>query len=526
MNKGKNRTSMDVQNQIFLLYDRGYSLRNISRCLDVSRNTIRKFVREKKSQKTKGIVKEDLSTSYDEPQGAVINTEDTIVSDDKDLKLPKWLSVSDLVWIEKERHKGIAYKTLYCELKPPITYWTFWNCVRDLLGRKTPKISVRLTHQPGEKVQVDFTDGVTLVDPQTGEEKKTQLFVGVLPFSQLTFAIFKENQKLPSFIEAHEAMWRFFGGVTPYVVPDNLKSAVAKAHLYDPDRNKTFCHYANGAGFAVLPARPYHPRDKGAVEVACRILQDQFIQQVRHRKFYSLHDLNASLFQYLKQLNHAVMKDYGVSRWDRFQEEKQHLKPVPEKMFEFAEWKLCKVHPDCHIQVQKCLYSVPFAYVGKQVRVRVGPHLVEVFDSETQQSLTSHVRGKRIGERITKTEHWPPQKADLLSFDFAQAKREAQKIGPETSALVENLSKTPYPLQYLRMLQGFLRLLHKGEYSQEDAEYACKMSLATKRFRLMFLKQCCQQHKGLGNKPIPSVRAPKRDLSTLFLHSPYKKDNQ
>lgn len=517
---------MDVQNQILLLHERGYSLRNISRCLYVSRNTIRRFVREKKSLKDKegaqrgaSLLEADPLVKFPEDSDC-LNQE--VIIEEK--KLPKWLSMSDFEWVEKERQKGIAFKTLYFELNPPVTYWTFWRRVRNLLGQKAPKISVRLNHQPGEKVQVDFTDGITIMDPHTGAEKKTQLFVGVLPFSQMTFAIFKENQKLPNFIESHESMWRFFGGVTPYVVPDNLKSAVTKAHIYDPDRNKTFCHYANEAGFAVLPARPYRPQDKGAVEVACRIIQDQFMQKVRSRKFYSLHELNAALTKYLSELNNSIMKDYGVSRLERFQEEKGLLKAVPESTFEFSEWKLCKVHPDCHIQVQKCLYSVPFSYVGKQVRVRIGPRLIEVFDQNTQESLTSHVKGTRVGERVTKTEHWPSEKVDLLSFDFAQAKRDAQKIGPKTAELVDFLSKAPYPLQYLRMLQGFLRLLNKGEFNKEDVEYASKMSLATKRYKLMFLRIYCQQHKTLGNKPLPSAQAPKRDIETLFLHSTRKED--
>jgi transposase len=46
-------------------------------------------------------------------------------------------------------------------------------------------------------------------------------------------------------------MFAYFGGVTPYLVVDNLKSGVHKAHLYDPDVNPTYCDFANHMGFAV-----------------------------------------------------------------------------------------------------------------------------------------------------------------------------------------------------------------------------------------------------------------------------------
>jgi transposase len=239
MNKGKNRTSMDVQHQIKLLYERGYSLHKISKCLCISRNTVRKFAREQKALKAQALLA--LEAKTEEITEESIEEKSPLEKEkSSEVTLPAWLSLSDFEWIKAERQKGIQFKTLFEELSPPVTYWTFWRRASALLGQKTPQISVRLEHKPGERAQVDFTDGISIWDPLTGAEKKTQLFVGVLPFSQLTFAVFKESRKLPDFIEAFEAMWAFFGGVTPYVVPDNLKSAVTKAHNYDPDRNKTF----------------------------------------------------------------------------------------------------------------------------------------------------------------------------------------------------------------------------------------------------------------------------------------------
>ena len=60
-------------------------------------------------------------------------------------------------------------------------------------------------------------------------------------------------------------MFAYFGGITPYVVVDNLKSGVHRADLYDPDVNPTYCDFANHMGFAVLPARPYKARDHCAI---------------------------------------------------------------------------------------------------------------------------------------------------------------------------------------------------------------------------------------------------------------------
>ena len=47
--------------------------------------------------------------------------------------------------------------------------------------------------------------------------------------------------------------------------PDNLRSAVSRAHRYEPDTNPTYHDLARHYGVAVLPARVRRPRDKSLV---------------------------------------------------------------------------------------------------------------------------------------------------------------------------------------------------------------------------------------------------------------------
>jgi transposase len=424
-------------------------------------------------------------------------------------------------WDEATRElaKGVSYKTLYKELSPSeVSYWTFWKTLKRRAALPAPTKAL-LVHKPGECVQVDYAQGINIVCPVTGEVSTTQLFVGVLPFSQKVFAEFTTSQKLPSFIESHERMWEFFGGVTQYTTPDNLKSAVTRAHIYDPDLNKTFCDYANHAGFAVLPARPVRPRDKASAEGTIGVLQRTFFESVRKKTFTSLAELNAALKAYLAVLNASVMKDYGVSRDERFAYEKGFLGPVPQQRFEISEWKTSVVHPDCHIQVAKGLYSVPWTYVGKKVRVRLTSRVVEIFDQDTAALVCSHSRSQKLGERKTNAEHWPPEKRSHLSFDIAAAKAAAAKIGPTTSELVTLLFDQAFPLRHLRMVQGMLRLVNNGRFTPKDLEYAARCGLNHSTFRLAYLTACCQFHARGGARPqgLPSSLMPERDLKTIHL---------
>lgn len=338
--------------------------------------------------------------------------------------------------------------------------------------------------------------------------------MGVLPFSSYTFGEFVKNQKLPTFIGVQERMFSFFGGVTPYIVPDNLKSGVHQAHLYDPDVNPTYCDFANHMGFAVLPARPYKPRDKGAGESAVGVIQRSFFQEVRNRTFYSIHELNCAFRQYPDRLNRAVMKDYGVSRAMRFEEEKKLLRSLPAARFQMSEWRSAKVHPDCHIQMDKNFYSTPFRYVGQTVRVKLTEKMVEVFDGDSQP-IAAHVRLGGHGKFSTFDAHYPEAKVSVARFEVHHARDEAKRIGPNVDRLIELLLSGEHPLRHLRRVQGILRLTRSHQVSAEALDYACAQGLLFRKTRLAYLKSCAVHFQRNGLKP--KLVAPERPPESAHL---------
>jgi transposase len=78
-------------------------------------------------------------------------------------------------------------------------------------------------------------------------------------------------------------------------VPDQLKSGVTRACLYEPDAQRTYEELAQHYGTTVLPARPARPRDKAKVEVAVQIVQRWLLARIRNEVFHSLGALNARL---------------------------------------------------------------------------------------------------------------------------------------------------------------------------------------------------------------------------------------
>ncbi len=388
------------------------------------------------------------------------------------------------------------------------------------MREKKPNVTIPLTHKPGEKAQIDYCDGIDIIDPVTCKITKTQLFTGVLPFSSHIYAEFSLDQKQASFLQSQENMWRYFGGVTPYLISDNLKSGVHKAHIYDPVTNPTYCDFANHHGFAVLPARPYRPKDKGAVEATVQALQQSFYQKHNRRTFISLGELNLALHQFLEEFKHRQMKDHGASRWERFQQEKDLLLPVAEP-FDFREWTTAKVHPDCHIQVKHCFYSVPFQRVGQQVRVRISKGLVEIFDAECQP-IAAHARLMGKGKRSMVDSHLPEERLQASRFEIKQAKAKAEVIGPKMSELMDTLFSGPRPLINLRRSLGILRAYGKDGIDQGAMEFAAGQCLTFRRFQLAYFRSCAKTFASQRHRN--KQQAPHRDESSLCLQYSHGKE--
>lgn len=169
------------------------------------------------------------------------------------------------------QRKGVTLQLLWEEYQtstagPHYSYPQF--CARYRAWRQTLKRSLRQVHHAGEKLFVDYCGPtVPVIDGLTGAVRSAQIFVAVLGASNYTYAEATWTQSLPDWIGSHVRALTFFGGVPQLIIPDNLKAGVAKACRYEPDLTPTYAEWARHYNTAILPARPYKPKDKAKVEV-------------------------------------------------------------------------------------------------------------------------------------------------------------------------------------------------------------------------------------------------------------------
>jgi transposase len=87
----------------------------------------------------------------------------------------------------------------------------------------------------------------------------------------------------------------FFDGAPQQIVCDNLRSGITRACFYEPLVNRTYADMARHYRTTVIPARPYKARDKAKVEVGVQVVQRWILTRLRHRRFFSLSELNSAI---------------------------------------------------------------------------------------------------------------------------------------------------------------------------------------------------------------------------------------
>jgi transposase len=386
---------------------------------------------------------------------------------------PDWAAVH-----RELRRAGVTLQLLWEEHRAAYPdgygFSRFCELYRTWKTRLSP--TMRQSHVAGERLFVDYA-GTTLplVDASTGKLMSAQLFVAVLGASNYTYAEASWTQGLSDWIGAHTRSFAFIGGVPAMVVSDNLRSGISKACFYEPAVNRSYAEMAAHYNTAIVPARPYKPRDKAKVEVAVQIATRFIIAKLRNRRFFSLPALNAAIAELLTQINNRGSRHLGASRRTLFEElERAALKPLPAEPYVFAEWKECRVGLDYHVEIDKHYYSVPHQLLREKVWARITARTVEVF--HRGKRVAAHVRSSSNRKHTTVREHMPSSHQRYADWTPERLRRQAGAIGRNTSALVEIiLRERTHPEQGFRACVGIVRLAKT--YGRERLEAACARAL-------------------------------------------------
>jgi transposase len=333
--------------------------------------------------------------------------------------------------------------------------------------------SMRQVHRAGDKLFVDYA-GQSV--PYGGEGERAQVFVAVLGASNYTFACATAHQRLEDWTAALVRALDYIDGVPALIVPDNARALIADPDRYEPRASATIADLAAHYGTAVLPARPYRPRDKAKVEVAVQIVERWILARLRDRAFATLEEVDEAIGGLLDELNRRPFKRLPGSRHSAYETlDRPALKPLPASRYEFARYASARVNIDYHVSVEEHFYSVPHALVHQSVEVRVTAGSVEIL--HRGRRAAAHRRSFTRYGYTTLPEHLPAAHRAHLEWTPGRLVRWGEQHGVACAEVIRRILATRlHPEQGYRSCLGLLRL--ERQHGAQRLEAACARALA------------------------------------------------
>ena len=334
---------------------------------------------------------------------------------DSDWVQPDWDAVIEALNAPRKRRRvRLTRRKLWEEYRDEVEaqggraygYSQFCARLKAHRGSCGGSAQMHFDYEPGLYGMADFS-GKTLALRTGRGETDVEIFVAVLAHSNLIYAEAVPDQTVRHWTMAHRRALEYFGGTPQRWIIDNLKSGVD-----DPDRddirlNPSYREFALHYEMAVLPARKGRATDKGLVEASVKAVQTRILLALRHQTFFSLDTMNAAIRRELDRLNDTPMA-CGESRRALFEaSERAALAALPTHPWEWGEWVERKVGPNCHIRFERNHYSAPERYIGRQVDVRAGERMVEVFLERGGERIAVHRRKSGRNQYATPPEHMP-----------------------------------------------------------------------------------------------------------------------
>ena len=490
-----NCLKMMKRQQVLALLELGWTYRRIEAESGVRRETVSRYDRLRRANAAKVFAgSEPERTASDPPDPGPEAANPAKVFPGSDANAAKVFAGSALPprstaapyrsAIVEKLDRGLSYQRIWQDLVEEYGFGGSYESVKRFARElDQPRRAVGVYHSPpGEEGQVDFFRGAPTFRAETGQWERPWVFRLTMAHSRHGYEEAVWDQKLETFLRLHESAFGDLGGVPRIVRQDNLKAAVVRACLYDPDSNDIYAAFARHWGFTPLPIRPRTPQENGKEERSGGYVKDNAL---KGRRFESLEEQN----DFLRRWNRTIarLRIHGTTRrqvWTHFLETDQvALQPLAGEPFPFFESGMRTVHRDGHVEVRGSFYPVPLAYLNQSVRARWDRFLVRVFHGEQLVAVHQRIAPGHYAPRPGGSVH--ETTSTQRAFE-EQLLGRCERVGPALRGWAEE-AVSERGVRAYRLIQGVLRLTRV--HPRERLLHAAGQASTHRLFRYRDLKR-------------------------------------
>lgn len=415
--------------------ERGASIKEIGRTLDISRNTVRKYLRMDEQSIAEAVTTPSRHKTLDQYRGYLKSQ----LIRFSGLKTPKILrklkaKVPDLDVSERSLRRYLT------RLRPLVA------------AAQSRYYEPVIDEVPGVQCQVDAGE---LRDVEIGGIKKTVHFlVFVLSFSRLMYiGLSSKPLDTERFIQMHDEAFRFFGGTPEECVYDQTKLVVIEEHYREVTLNERFHRYASQIGLDIRVCEGYDPESKGKVEAGVKYVKgdclygDTYLDWsglVQHVGHWRDEVANVRI--------HGTTGEVPQVVYDS--RERAAMKPyVPAGLP--TEQSTRKVDKTGLISYQANRYSVPQAHQRGMVKVEGQDQQLVIFDAEEDREIARHTLMLGKGHIVKNTDHYRDAGARIADYESDIRAIIGDSEGRQLCLLIKQTS----PRIYKDQLRGVISIM-------------------------------------------------------------------
>jgi len=311
-------------------------------------------------------------------------------------------------WLEEDRSCPLKQrhtaKRIYDRLKEEYGFPGGERSVRrevSLLREKIPDSHVPQTYHPADGATFDFGEAQVVMN---GSEKRVHLACMRLDYSSKFFVCALPTERREGLFESHINAFGYLEGIPHRIRYDNMKQAVHKV-LRGRNRQEQSLWVAFRSHFLFEAdyCNPGKGQEKGGIENLVGYVRRNFLVPMPNVKDFT--DLNTFLLECCER-DARQRKRFGRTVHDLWFEEKQSLRPLPEKIPEACVPVTAKVNRRQVIRFCSNWYSVPREYVGKTVTIKAFVFKVEVTSND--KLIAIHQRSYERYEEVLDPFHYLP----------------------------------------------------------------------------------------------------------------------
>ncbi|MEA1878186.1 MAG: IS21 family transposase [Bacteroidota bacterium] len=445
----------DKENKMITLHGMGWSVRRISRELEVSRKRVARIL---------------VSNSglRDATPKEVIK-----VKTRRSSKLDPYKGfIGELL----EKYSDITHQRVYEHLKEKgfdgeITILrNYLNSIRKVVS-KSP---IRMVEtDPGQRAAHDWSD-YNITFTLTGKTEQVTFFSYILGYSRRQYIEVVDDKKQRTLFRCLINAFIYQDGVPREIKSDNQKACVDRWEMGRAVFNRKYLEFATHYRFAPQTITPGNPTENLKVERPFYYLERSFLNG---REFKDIEDLKVQLLSWLTDINdvriHRTTRQRPI---DMYIEEHPHLQLLPVNHFDTSLVTHLVVNQESCVQWKGYQYVVPQKYLYELCPVRITDDYLEVYSPIGEQITMHPLALKDQKERYVGTRQKSVKKPDLLIADVISR---LEGFSPEMSEYITQIKRYK-PDTWRHHLRSLLAL--KVNYRVDDILLAVRRASKYKVF--------------------------------------------